>query len=203
MTFACREGGVRGSRPWVWTSTVRALSDDPFAILGVSADASAAEIAAARRRLARSLHPDRGGDLAVMQALNAAHDEALRRQSSSAQVDSVLAAPQPPPPAAPPSHKSAQRVQHDSPSFVIDVAPAHAHEALFVVASSIGEVIVANPPHMIECLLDEPIRCWCRLDLMPEGQATSVSLIVERYENELAPDIDAVRDAWVAELNQL
>ncbi len=38
---------------------------------------------------------------------------------------------------------------------------------------------------------------------MPEGDATSVSLIVERYENELAPDIDLVRDAWVANLNQL
>ncbi len=183
---------------------MRALSDDPFATLCLSADASAAEIAAARRRLARSLHPDHGGDLAVMQALNAAHDEALRRRSAVPLGDSVQPTPPTAPPTAPQSRQqSSQRVQHDSPSFVVDVAPAQAHEALLVVASTIGEVIVANPPHMIECLLDEPIRSWCRLDLMPDGQATSVSLIVERYENELAPDIDAVRDAWVAELNQL
>ena len=94
-------------------------------------------------------------------------------------------------------------MQHDSPSFVVDVAPPQAHEALVVVAASIGEVIVTNAPHMIECLLDEPFRCWCRLDLVPEGQSTSVSLIVERYDDQLAPDIDAVRDELVANLNQL
>lgn len=94
-------------------------------------------------------------------------------------------------------------MQQDSPSFVVDAAPPHAHEALLVVAASIGEVIVSHPPHMFECLLDEPLRCWCRLDLSPEGESTSVSLIVERYDDVLAPDIDAVRDAWVVNLNQL
>ncbi len=94
-------------------------------------------------------------------------------------------------------------MQQDSPSFVIDVAPELAHEALLVVAASIGEVIVDAPPYMIECLLDEPIRCWCRLDLAPEGASTSVSLIVERYDEEPAPDIDAVRDEWVANLNRI
>jgi len=179
------------------------LSDDPFAVLGVSADASAAEIAAARRRLARELHPDHGGDLSVMQALNAAHDEALRRQEALRQ--SVVApgpdsAPMQPIPAR---QRSSLRVQHDSPSFVVDVAPQYTYEALVVVAASIGEVIVTNAPHMIECLLDEPLRCWCRLDLVPEGESTSVSLIVERYDNQPAPDIDAVRDEWVANLNEL
>ena len=138
-----------------------------------------------------------------MQALNAAHDEALRRSQIPASVASPIEPPVPPAPTAQPPQRSAQRVQHDSPSFVVDVAPQIAHEALIVVASSIGEVIVANAPHMMECLLDEPFRCWCRLDLVSEGQATAVGLIVERYDNEPAPDIDAVRDAWVANLNQL
>lgn len=83
------------------------------------------------------------------------------------------------------------------------MSPDLAHEALVVVAGSIGEVIVDAPPYMIECLLDEPIRCWCRLDLLPEGESTSVSLIVERYDDLAAPDIDAVRDEWVATLNQI
>ena len=185
--------GQRRYRVTVW-----GLSDDPFAVLGVSPDASPTEIAAARRRLARRLHPDHGGELAVMQALNAAHDEALRRQGLTAPEVPKVVASEPPP-----ARRSGQRVQQDSPSFVVDVAPALAHEALLVVAASIGEVIVDVPPHMIECLLDEPIRCWCRLDLAPEGESSSVSLIVERYDDDPAPDIDVVRDEWVATLNQL
>ena len=74
---------------------------------------------------------------------------------------------------------------------------------MVVVAASFGEVIVTNAPNMIECLLEEPLRCWCRLDLVPEGESTSVSLIVESYDDLPAPDIDTVRDAWVANLNQL
>ena len=167
-------------------------------MLGVSADASPTEIAAARRRLARSLHPDHGGDLGVMQALNAAYDEALRRRSILPPT-----APKEPAPSPAPSPRRPPRVQQDSPSFVVDVAPVQAYEALLLAASSIGEVIVAAPPHMIECLLDEPVRCWCRLDILPEGGASSVSLIVEQYEDQLSPDIDAVRDEWVTNLNQL
>ena len=131
-----------------------------------------------------------------MQALNAAYDEALRRRGI-APAPAVIVSE------ARSTHRSAQRVQQDSPSFVVDVAPALAHEALLVVAASIGEVIVDATPYMIECLLDEPIRCWCRLDLAPEGASTSVSLIVERYDEEPAPDIDVVRDEWVANLNRI
>lgn len=190
MTFACRSS----RKP---TTTVEPLSDDPFATLGVAADASPAEIAAARRRIAQATHPDHGGDLSDMQAVNAAYDEALRRQAQGAAE--VIAPSSIPTPA----RQSAQRVQHDSPSFVIDVSPVLAHEALLVTASSIGEVIIEAAPHMIECLLDEPIRCWCRLDLLPEGDTTSVSLIVERYDDSPAPDIDLVRDEWIANLNQI
>ncbi|CAN5425927.1 hypothetical protein BH10ACT2_BH10ACT2_27860 [soil metagenome] len=195
MTFACRACFL-GGRNW---PTVRRLSDDPYVILGVPADASPAEIAAARRRLAQSAHPDHGGDVGAMQALNAAYDKALRGTPATERAPRVEPTVEPAPH---PARQSALRVQHDSPSFVIDVAPVQAHEALMVAAASIGEVIVDSPPYMIECLLDEPIRCWCRLDITPEGACSSVSLIVERYDAELAPDIEAVRDAWVATLNR-
>jgi len=175
------------------------LSDDPFVILGVRSEASPAELAAARRRRAQLIHPDHGGDPEAMRALNAAYEEALRRQRHP-QAASTL----PPPPKRPPERmRSPQRVQHDSPSFVVGAAPGLAHETLLVAAASIGEVMVESPPHLIECLLDEPLRCWCRLDLLPEGDATSVSLIVAKYDDEPAPDIDEVRDVWVASLNQL
>lgn len=50
---------------------------DPFAVLGLDASASAAELAAAHRRLAKRWHPDRGGGPAAerrMAEINAAYD---------------------------------------------------------------------------------------------------------------------------------
>lgn len=179
-------------------------SDDPFAVLGVSEDASPAEIAIARRRLALATHPDHGGDVGGMQALNAAYEEAIRRQRAVREhgVESPSPSRSSEPSKSSP-RRSAQRVQQDSPSFVVDVAPELAHEALLIVAAGIGEVVTANEPYMIECLLDEPIRCWCRLDIVAEGNSSSISVIVERYDEVLAPDIDEVRDEWVRNLNEL
>jgi hypothetical protein len=51
------------------------VTADPFAVLGVSPDASADEVAAAYRRLAKRWHPDRAGDDAGRMAeINAAYD---------------------------------------------------------------------------------------------------------------------------------
>ena len=48
------------------------LSRDPYAVLGVAATASAAEIKAAYRALVKQHHPDAGGDDQTILALNAA-----------------------------------------------------------------------------------------------------------------------------------
>lgn len=45
---------------------------DPYAVLGVPADAAVADIRRAWLRLARANHPDHGGDPAAMQAVNEA-----------------------------------------------------------------------------------------------------------------------------------
>jgi DnaJ domain len=53
------------------------VSADPFAVLGVAPGASAEELAAAYRRLAKRWHPDRGGgeqDAGRMAEINAAYD---------------------------------------------------------------------------------------------------------------------------------
>jgi hypothetical protein len=53
------------------------VSADPFAVLGVRADASQQEVAAAYRRLAKRWHPDRARDRAAagrMAEINAAYD---------------------------------------------------------------------------------------------------------------------------------
>ncbi len=60
---------------------------DPYAILGVSRDASPLEVAAAWRRLAKEWHPDLRGDaaaLARMAQLNAAYEAILAERRGTA-----------------------------------------------------------------------------------------------------------------------
>ncbi|MCU1503180.1 MAG: hypothetical protein JWM12_2534 [Ilumatobacteraceae bacterium] len=97
-----------------------------------------------------------------------------------------------------------QRVQHDAPSFTIDALPAEAYEALLIVASWIGDVAVDDPPYLLEARLDEPVSCWCRLDLVPDAGASTVSITVV-FDLPVPDGVDAetVRDTWVAHLNRL
>jgi hypothetical protein len=94
-------------------------------------------------------------------------------------------------------------VQYDSPSFTIDVLPAEAFEALLVVTGWMGEVLVDDPPYVLETFLRDPAPCWCRLDLVPDAGATTVSLTVAGVDGDVTPDPEAVRDEWVANLNRL
>ncbi len=55
--------------------TVEAATLDPYRVLGVTPEASGAEIKAAYRRLVKQHHPDAGGDDTTILALNAAWEE--------------------------------------------------------------------------------------------------------------------------------
>ena len=162
------------------------MNTDPFAVLGLSPDATVEEVRIARRRLAAEFHPDHGGDGARMGEINVAFDEAIG-----------MLAHRPPPPAR------FRGVQHDAPSFTIDILPAEAFEALLVVTSWIGEVLVDDPPYVLEVHLTEPGPCWCRLDLVPDAGGSTVTLTVAPVDGDPAPDVEDVRDAWVANLNSL
>lgn len=129
-----------------------------------------------------------------MQALNAAYLAAVRRATSPA--DGL-------PPEPPRRRGAVPRVQHDVASFVISGAPPVAFEALRLAAATLGEVSCETAPHTIECVLGEPLRCCCRLDVVPDGSGSSISLIVEGYADDPAPDIEQVRDAWVRHVNEL
>ena len=195
------------------------MTADPFAVLGVPRSATIADVRAARRKLARELHPDAGGDERQMREVNAAFDAVIahltgRRPLPDAPTPSTTGS------AGEPTSTRAERprrgpapsrprvdwrpqVQHDAPSFVIEALPAEAFEALLVVTSWIGEVIVDEPPYLLDALLAEPYECWCRLELVPDAGASTVSLTVVGVEGRPAPDVEQVRDVWVVELNRL
>jgi hypothetical protein len=175
---------------------------DPFAALGLPASASVAEIEQVRRTLAKGLHPDIGGSLSEMQRINAAADAAVRaRMGRPAPGTQVRTPPSPPPPAPAPAQPS--RLAHDHPSFTIEALPAEAFEALVIVASVLGDLVDDDPPYRLDVLLRAPFDCWCRVEVMPEAGASSVSLTVAGAPGAGPPELDAVRDAWIVELNQL
>ena len=176
---------------------------DPFAVLGVAPSASAEELRAARRRLALLLHPDRiGGDADAMRQLNTAFDLAMadRRRFGHESGGGVNHIPDQSDQRPRPAHS---RVVHDVASFTIEALPAEAFEALLVVTTWLGEVLVDDPPYQLDVALEEPYACWCRLDLLPDAGATTVSLTLAGLGLNPPPDIDDVRDLWVANLNQL
>jgi hypothetical protein len=183
------------------------VSADPYVVLGVSAEASLDELTAARRRLAMTLHPDVGGDAAAMQEVNRAFDEAVALLSSPRPAQRTVPAAAPDTERRAPEPVRRQRwlrgVQYDSPSFTIDVLPVEAFEALLVVCASMGEMLVDDPPYVLEAFLHDPEPCWCRLDLVPDAGATTVSLTVAGVEGAPTPDPELVRDEWVANLNRL
>jgi hypothetical protein len=174
--------------------------NDPFGALGLTGDATLDEVRSARRRLALRAHPDQGGSQQQMVELNQAFDAAVKAvRSRTTPPDRVV-------PSAPPQSSTSRgrrpmrptgRVEHDAPSFTMNVLPAEAFEALLVVTTWLGETLVD------EVHLDDPGPCWCRLELLPEAGSTSVSLTVVTDRGHEPIGAESVRDAYVAALNQL
>ncbi len=181
------------------------MVSDPFATLGLGTDASSDDIRAARRLLAMTHHPDQGGDPSRMQEINEAADAALilvdaavvpEAQTSPATVESAGAERRSP-------HMGERRssIARDVPSFTVEALPVETFEAMLVVASWLGEVLDDDPPYQLDTYLYEPFDCWCRLDVVPDAGASTVSLAVAGIDGAPTPDVIAVRDAWVANLN--
>lgn len=177
-------------------------------LLGLDADAGADDVRAARRRLAKNVHPDAGGDDRAMRELNEAAEMVLDELDRPASLGATFVSADPVPPAPAGGMGSAPasgpgRVDHDVASFTIEALPVVAFEALLVVTSWIGEVVVDEPPYQLDVVLTDPLRCWCRLGLVPDAGASTVALTIASLPGEPLPPIDSVRDLWVASLNQL
>jgi hypothetical protein len=183
-------------------------ADDPVAKLGLRAGASADDIRAARRRLAKAHHPDQGGDAGYMQAINEAADAALL----SLDVEEITAThstaedPVAGDPVVPTRSRRGDDLSgyaRDIPSFTVEALPVETFEAMVVVASWLGEVLDDDPPYRLETYLYEPLDCWCRLDVVPDAGASTVSLTIGGIDGAPAPDVLTVRDAWVSNLNAI
>ena len=182
------------------------MSDDPYAVLGVGRDVSEVELRAARRRAALRSHPDHeGGSTDEMRRLNAAFDAILADVSGRAAQQPGPAAPPSEPTPTPPSRvpRTGSRLSHDVASFTIEALPAEAFEALLVVATWLGEVVDDDPPYRLDVVLGEPLVAWCRLELVPDAGASTVAVTLGAIDAGGVPDLDAVRDVWVAALNSL
>ena len=174
----------------------RSANEEAFSLLGLSVGATAADIVEARRRLAKRAHPDAGGTVESMQRVNEAAEVALRAVAEASGASGVVgqhAAGRPP-------HAP---VRHDHPSFTIEALPAESYEALLIVAAWLGDVITDDPPYQLEVALVDPIRGWCRLDLVPDAGSSTVSLAVSADPGYPLPDLDGVRDLWIDGLNRL
>jgi hypothetical protein len=181
---------------------VAVTDDDAFRVLGLPTDASADDIRAARRELAKRHHPDQGGDPATMQAVNEAADHALTALGRASSLQASASPVTPPPPAQPGSAEPRwSGVVTDVPSFTVEALPVDTFEALLVVTSWMGEVLDDDPPYRLDTHLHEPFECWCRLDIVPDAGASTVSLTVAGVGGAPTPDIITVRDLWIAHLN--
>ena len=180
---------------------------DPLATLGLGRGATVEDIRAARRRLAKAHHPDQGGDPARMQTINEAADAALLAVDTAVETAIETAgdiAEETRPPGGrgtPSADAGSSGVERDVPSFTVEALPVETFEAMLVVASWLGEVLDDDPPYRLDTYLSEPFDCWCRLEVVPDAGASTVSLAVAGIDGAPTPDVLAVRDAWVANLN--
>jgi len=177
---------------------------DPFVVLGLGRGATADDVRAARRELARRHHPDAGGDAAVMQSVNAAAGHALRLLADGAVGDDG-ASTSPSDAPAPTDDAGADWVpeQRDVPSFTVEALPVETFEALLVACAELGDVEDDDPPYELRTRLAPPLACWCQLDVVPDAGSSTVSVSIAPLDDAPIPMIVDVRNAWITALNGL
>jgi hypothetical protein len=188
--------------------------EESCAILGVSPEASRNEIVAARRRLARALHPDAGGSHLEMARVNEAFRIllAIRAERSTRDVaqdrdgvrrtgarsdDGSGATPVD----ADWPRRRPGRAFRDAPSFVVNALPVEAFEVLLVAAANLGEVVDDDPPYFLEVLIRDPGPVWCRFELIPDAGSTTLNLSCDVEPGYRVYSVEEIRDLWITTIN--
>ena len=174
---------------------------DPFAVLGLGWEASAVEVRSARRDLAKQHHPDLGGDAELMRSINAAAGAALYAIAQRIDEAGTATGQSDQSPLHDPDSEPVD-VSRDIPSFTVEALPVETFEALLVVTGWIGKVLDDDPPYRLDTHLYQPGECWCRLELVPDAGASTVSISIAGYAEQPRPSIESVRDTWVEQLNR-
>ena len=94
-------------------------------------------------------------------------------------------------------------VMSDVPSFTVEALPVETFESLLIVGSVLGDLLDDDPPYRLDIHLRDPGSCWCRLELVPDAGASTVSIMIGALDGQVTPSIEAVRDAFVDGLNEL
>lgn len=174
--------------------------DHALRVLGLDRTATIEDVLAARRALARTMHPDVGGDGDDMVRVNRAVEVVVAHLQGSSTVDSSVT-----PSSADtgrststrPGSFGSRRWVIDRPSFVIDVLPVDAFEWLLLAARVLGEVVDDDPPYALEVLLDSRVDRWCRLEVVPDAGSSTISIVAENVEPEELVSL------WVNTINEL
>jgi hypothetical protein len=179
------------------------------AILGVAHDATSDEIMAARRRLARLAHPDRGGSHVEMVEINEACRVLLAARARASTDSDVSASRVADRSTSVSPHERHDDRQHehrrygfrDAPSFVISALPAEAFEILLVAAANLGEVVDEDPPYLLEVLVRDPGPLWCRFELFPDAGSTTIILSCDVEVGYRVYSVEEIRDLWISTIN--
>jgi hypothetical protein len=164
---------------------------DPWHELGIDGDtATADDVKAARRRLAKVHHPDlaagrgetmTGDRLAVV---NRAAELAL------ADLATRDAAPADPVPMPAPGDESSIWLQGEDEvdaTFSIPHLPVDAFELLLLAFSSIGDPKEIDEPYVIAGMVDDPFVGMARVELVPEAGGSIVTVTTSPFHRAGTP----------------
>lgn len=174
---------------------------------GVALDAET--IRGARRQAARRSHPDAGGAADAMVAVNTAADLLLAELRGGASSATAM-----PPPGGfrttvsnlghdPRVRTGSPGVRHDDAAFVVESPAPQAFAWLVAACWTVGTILDEDPPGRLDVRMFDPTPCWCRIDLLHEGDTSTAALTIAGLNGIELPDIETVRDRWVAALNTL
>lgn len=189
--------------PFHHGTTLKVHFVDALRLLGLDESATVDDVHAARRRLARSFHPDLGGVADDMVRVNVAVDIVLTRlrtfdpMSSPSSTAPATSNTFPPTKASTGGSYEVRSWMVDRPSFVIDVLPVDAFEWIVLAARVLGEIVDDDPPYAVDVLLESRVDRWCRLEIVPDAGSSTVSIVAENV------DPAELVELWVTTINEL